>query len=754
MVNSGSPVPVEWAWRGKLPTQRDYGILACSQGRISDRNFEDILDRFSPGTLDTLPEVSLSYIKESEASRYLGISIHESRQGGYDKLGRDVTFTRYFCMQYDALAPGAVSYLSVFKALGGIRLPSEDGGPLAITVTPGDNGAPIDFERAAPVAGLLLTGNPICIVDANSTEMTGRLAYIDAVMSLLPYGFRAEMAAATWTSSTYRGHKFRLFFSDARRTPSDQYGRDHVFSWETMAIDLAPVSKIQRSYAEDYRDLLLKEGPEAAKRLARHQEPRQFRVTDALKAVELIQVKPRIPLSERLRGKHDSGEAPQVPAAGHADLPPPGERREREDPIDRVEHLLSSCARFVSTANSADLEVALAQLRDILDGESGGLAVDRRPRYWNAIQNYALLRAGQRMRKDPAGFYKLMLRVAFGDALSYLNYCQIEGHLRGKPDKALLDAIDQLTDSTDEPHLKLIVRRGLDGKYPNYSCQRLVEMSARQELRVPHAREICAITIEALSRARQPDITKALPVLGQHRYLAPALQGREPANLEYQVATLTELLRAVYRDGMNDEELADVLAGRSAWAPTIALLLAVCRLTSESRVYEVYLNFMLGLAQSQEVPGDIRFALAERGFVAKDEQAPTRGLPAGSGPDQTRSDPLPGKGLALLGELTEDVKPGEKKGRIKSLLIPSGSFRKASEKEARHRRSQGAELGHRRQGLRLLSPEHRRQGRPAGGRRERPGAELERLTACRRDIAGFKWNWRASRARLACSSLA
>ena len=83
----------------------------------------------------------------------------------------------------------------------------------------GEATPPADVMRALPVVGLLLTGNPVCIVGAEATEMAERLAFIDATMSLLPYGMRAEMAASTWTRGTYQRHKFRLFFSEAPRRP-------------------------------------------------------------------------------------------------------------------------------------------------------------------------------------------------------------------------------------------------------------------------------------------------------------------------------------------------------------------------------------------------------------------------------------------------------------------------------------------------------------------------------------------------------
>ena len=85
-----------------------------------------------------------------------------------------------------------------------------------------------DDELAARTAALLLTGNPVCILDADRVSLTDRLEFIDSVMSLLPYGMWSRMSASTWTSSTYQGHKFRLFFSNAPRQINEQ---DHVVIW-------------------------------------------------------------------------------------------------------------------------------------------------------------------------------------------------------------------------------------------------------------------------------------------------------------------------------------------------------------------------------------------------------------------------------------------------------------------------------------------------------------------------------------------
>ncbi len=97
-----------------------------------------------------------------------------------------------------------------------------------MTITAATQQVPAIDGLAMRVAPLLLTGVPVCVLGADETSMDERLRFIDTVMGLLPYGFRAKMTAATWTRATNRNHRFRLFFSSAPRA-SDK--PDHLVPW-------------------------------------------------------------------------------------------------------------------------------------------------------------------------------------------------------------------------------------------------------------------------------------------------------------------------------------------------------------------------------------------------------------------------------------------------------------------------------------------------------------------------------------------
>src|SRR6185437_7874116 len=73
------PVRAQWALHGKVLDDEGYHVIACSQGDLSKANFADALGRFTLGALDTLPQVSVSYLQpatRSPGGGYLALAIH------------------------------------------------------------------------------------------------------------------------------------------------------------------------------------------------------------------------------------------------------------------------------------------------------------------------------------------------------------------------------------------------------------------------------------------------------------------------------------------------------------------------------------------------------------------------------------------------------------------------------------------------------------------------------------------------------
>jgi hypothetical protein len=217
MTSKPVVVHAQWALHGHTPGTDGQRVLACSTGDLSTGNFADAIGRFQLGNLDNLPQVSVSYLTPAgqPGRGYLALTIHRKNDA------------RYFCVPYQSLAADSITYRAMYQAVRGIRLPADSRQPLRLEISPVSHGPTLD-PLAMRVAALLLTGTPVCVLNAEDTSVDERLAFTDWVMALLPYGFRARMASATWTRATFRDHKFRLYFSAAPRQGDKA---DHVVHW-------------------------------------------------------------------------------------------------------------------------------------------------------------------------------------------------------------------------------------------------------------------------------------------------------------------------------------------------------------------------------------------------------------------------------------------------------------------------------------------------------------------------------------------
>jgi hypothetical protein len=301
-------VDVQWALYGKDAGASGDRVLACSAGDLAMVNFADAISRFQLGALHRLPQVSVSYAQPVKpGSGYLALAIHKPADDGQvalDEDGRPVTYTNYFCLPYGPLAAGGVTYQAVHEAVRDLRLPAADGATLRVTIAARPWPPPVIDPLALRVAALLLTGRSVCVLRAQHVPVAGRLGFIDTVMSLLPYGFRAKMTAATWTRATYRDHRFRLFFSDA---PRGSERRDHVVSWdhpETAVI--TPQDGVAHEYLTWLEDTLI----EPMARLNRLTEARGFGDAPVRNAVSLVTEPATQPATEPPTGSATGPEPP------------------------------------------------------------------------------------------------------------------------------------------------------------------------------------------------------------------------------------------------------------------------------------------------------------------------------------------------------------------------------------------------------------------------------------------------------------
>lgn len=224
------PVTAGWAVRSKEPgTRDDYSVLACSDGPLSKSEFAKLLDHFAPGspsaeagTPASLPWVTLSRVGVAK-ELYLGISV-QTATSDKDAVGRPISRTAYFCVPYAPLAGNPVSYQDLYAAVADPELLARAGrNVVPLAVPPLDSAALAQAVRdgfgdpalVTRTAAMLL-GGPVTVTGPKFPGLADRLRFFDAVIALLPYGYRAYLTAATW-SDTGAGDRFRLVFANRAR---------------------------------------------------------------------------------------------------------------------------------------------------------------------------------------------------------------------------------------------------------------------------------------------------------------------------------------------------------------------------------------------------------------------------------------------------------------------------------------------------------------------------------------------------------
>ena len=622
------PVSAQWALEGKQPDGAGYRILACSTAELDRGNFADALSRFQLGELSTLPQVSVSYARlgTQPGLSYLALAIHWYATDGerhaqgvtpHDDQGRLTAYTSYFCLPYKRLADAAIGYQAMYSALHPVTLTTADGPPRQVQIAAPTSRTPVADDLAMRVAPLLLTGRPVCVLGAEGTEMEERLAFIDSVMGLLPYGFRARMTAATWTRATNRQHRFRLFFSSARRADES----DHVVTWGGNP----ELVSVEDREAVEYGDWLQDTIGQLA-RLADLTAEMGFGPKDTLQAVESV-----LGIRHRLRPRS----RPLVPGAGDGHALPP------QVHADASEEALLGCAEHAKLANATRLRSDVAFLAEFAESE---ISEDRRARYRALIGQLGLLRRDFLIEgRYRERLYGALLRMAFGVPLDYPGYCQIEqsaGIAPGDPPHdELLAAIvkagiaDPIVNAIVHWHLwkadekKLTRWLRSDQVDPLYLIRHLSYNWDWPQ----HARIACDVTLEFLERARNHyvprDVRRELCELG---FLARALHARHPDNNQHQVHVLYRFLKAAYprtpAQDLSERAIVQILDLPGAPPPTPALLSAVLMLLHKPGAWQLawdaYVRGSLDLADLDgETVARLRDRLPHIGVSAIDAAA-------------------------------------------------------------------------------------------------------------------------------------
>jgi hypothetical protein len=228
MMEAPVSLSAGWAlWGKQAGSNSDYSVLASSLEPLSQTEFGSVLAHFAPGTPpteDNLPS-SLPWVVISrvgiEGSSYIGIAIQRSSKE-VDSVGRPITMTSYFCVPFAGLADPPVSYVDLYRQLASVELPCPGNGPVQLSIPRLDPAAVAasiseqDWEPTVSAAAAMLLDGPVSIVGAEGSTMTERLLYLDAVAAMLPFRYRADFTAATWSDSAAR-HQIRLAFAARAR---------------------------------------------------------------------------------------------------------------------------------------------------------------------------------------------------------------------------------------------------------------------------------------------------------------------------------------------------------------------------------------------------------------------------------------------------------------------------------------------------------------------------------------------------------
>ncbi len=595
------PVAAEWALWGKQSTDRGYHLLGNSNGSLGANTFNEVLTRYSPGTLEKLPQVTVSWLSHREARNYLGIAIHDqAAEGQYDADGREIVFTRYYCAPYEDLAAGSISYHAMYAKFNNFALPIPDQALIKTELTAPRPAIPHD-RQAAKVAALLLTGRRVCIVGADRVDFLERLAFVDAVASLLPYGIRCRLSASTWASSTLHAHKFRLFFSSAPRPARDHQPADLVVEWGQS--DQTPIG--HRS-ADGYLAWLEDQVRQPAAWLAAQRQQMEFSEQAVLEMLERIQVIPGTLVSSAQVGSPHQVNLAEGHAAG------PGRAMIAEE-------LIQSWITFLNGPNPELLKSDIKPWRELL---ARPLPAEERTHCWQLIQAYQLLRdelpVSESLKID---IFEVLLRIAFEPPLSYLDYCEIEIHFQkaeGQPlHPSLLQAMILLRFASLPVYL--VALSALDEKplkqklheHPLETAQ-LIEAAANQELSNFHAWRVCSLTERIISERLCPVNQQALrSALAYEGYLAPTLNRIYPLDAESQLAFLTRLVQTAHAGKLSASGAADVLVN-SRYAPTAALFATVLRMVDPADAGSVILALARGYLDKSVFSDGTRHELALR----------------------------------------------------------------------------------------------------------------------------------------------
>jgi hypothetical protein len=545
----------QWALWGRGADDRVSSVLASSAEDLTARDFTGAVERYAAGAPDRLPQYTVFWVPDVEgAPRFVGIAIHEhasyARQDDrshYDASGREIVYSRLFCVRYADLAEHGVTFTGLLLAVQHQLLPRDQAAPVTLRIAPereqrlpSSGQAPgTGSELAEVVAALLLTTRQVCVLGADEVSATERLAFIDQVLSLLPYGLRATLSAATWASPTARDLKLRLFFASAQRDDSD--GVHHV-RWDQRTPDAYPVSGNET--AGRYLDWLRGTGAQAPFLLTEQTAPLRFNDADLSAMVGAL---PR-------------------------DL--------------KVANVLQD---LVDSLREGDVAAAMTEIKRLRRNRIGPVRPADREHYRYQILRHGLLDNHPALRsRDRAAVYQTLLRLAFELPISYDSYCAIEDAVGGPPRGTLRSVLQEFSFASYVPWLlaaKGEIRVSDEEltttlKERNVSATAPLDQFQRDLVSIRPAHRAAACDFALLYLRSQAENAK--PELTRRGYLAEILAASFPDDTEAQRVRLEGALKFVHGGSLSRGQIRDLFSEPGV-RPTAAFEAAVGRLASSPK---------------------------------------------------------------------------------------------------------------------------------------------------------------------------
>ena len=216
-----TPITAEWAWISADSGAVDSaGIQANSGGEFESLIHEYVTgspdSRIGPEAPDAPPWVTFGPSSRAETECLLSVSVRDPFERP-DRSKRPISPRRFFLFEFKELAKANASYQTIWETVDPVQLRALPAQRIRLDVRREQPTrliamiSPI-FDRLALLAAALLVGR-VVVKDTGALNRDQRLAVIDAVAALLPYGFRADLSASTGVQANSE-YDIRLVFAE------------------------------------------------------------------------------------------------------------------------------------------------------------------------------------------------------------------------------------------------------------------------------------------------------------------------------------------------------------------------------------------------------------------------------------------------------------------------------------------------------------------------------------------------------------